>query len=114
LGPLVASAEAQGYGTNAAGMRTPYHGYFFRILKQQGPSAPGGAKDYVVNGHMTGGFAMLAFPAKYGDSGIMTFIVNRTGIVFEQNLGPATDTVARRITAYDPDESWEPTVTGPS
>jgi len=109
FGPLVASAEAQGYGTNAAGMRTPYHGYFFRILKQQGPSAPGGAKDYVVNGHMTGGFAMLAFPAKYGDSGIMTFIVDQTGIVFQQNLGPATDTVARRITAYDPDESWEPT-----
>jgi hypothetical protein len=109
FGPLVASAEAQGYGTNAAGIRTPYHGYYFRILKRQGASAPGGAKDYVVNGHMTGGFAMVAFPAKYGDAGVMSFIVNQTGIVFEKNLGPGTDVSARQITAYDPDESWQPT-----
>jgi hypothetical protein len=109
FGPLVASAEAAGYSAYAAGMRTPYHGYYFRILKQQGANAPGGAKDYVVNGHMTGGFAMIAFPAKYGDSGIMTFIVDQTGIVFEQNLGPGTDAAARQISTYDPDDSWQPT-----
>jgi hypothetical protein len=109
FGPLVAGAEAAGYSANAAGMRTPYHGYYFRILKQQGASAPGGAKDYVVGGHMTGVFAMIAFPAKYGDSGIMTFIVDQTGIVFEQNLGPGTDAAARQISTYDPDDSWRPT-----
>ncbi len=109
LGPLVASARAEGYGPNTTGKPRPYHGYYFKILTQQGANAPGGAKDYVVNGHMTGGFAMIAFPAKYGDSGIMTFIVDQTGIVFEKNLGPGTDAAARAIAAYDPDESWQPT-----
>lgn len=106
FGPLVASAEAAGYSANPAGTRTPYHSYYFRILTRQGPSAPGGAKDYVTGGHMTGGFAMIAFPAKYGDAGIMTFIVDQTGIVFERNLGPGTEAIARRITAYDPDQGW--------
>jgi hypothetical protein len=109
LGPLVASARAEGYGPSADGTPTPYHGYYFKILTRQGPNASGGAKDYVANGHMTGGFAMLAFPAKYGDSGIMTFIVDQTGVAFEKNLGPATEAIARRITTYDPDQSWQPT-----
>ena len=108
LGPLVANARAEGYSPNAAGAPTPYHGYYFKILTRQGPSAAGGAKDYIVNGHMTGGFAMIAFPAKYGDSGIMTFIVDQTGVVFEKNFGPGTEAIARRITAYDPDQSWIP------
>jgi hypothetical protein len=109
LGPLVASARAEGYGPHTNGTPTPYHGYYFEILTRQGPNASGGAKDYVANGHMTGGFAMLAFPAQYGDSGIMTFIVDETGIVFEKNLGPGTEAIAGRIAAYDPDQSWEPT-----
>lgn len=109
FGPLVASARAEGYGPNTTGKPRPYHGYYFKILTRQGPGAPGGANDYVVNGHMTGGFAMVAFPAQYGNSGIMTFIVNETGIVFEKNLGRGTAAAARRITAYDPDESWQPT-----
>jgi hypothetical protein len=109
LGPLVANARAEGYGPSTAGTPRPYHGYFFRILTRQGPSASGGAKDYIVNGHMTAGFAMIAFPAKYGDSGIMTFIVGPTGVVFEKNLGPGTEALARRIAAYDADQSWNPT-----
>jgi hypothetical protein len=109
LGPLVASARAEGYGPNADGTPTPYHGYYFKILTRQGPSGSGGSKDYIVNGHMTGGFAMIAFPAQYGDSGIMTFIVGQTGVVFEKNLGRGTEAIARRIIAYDPDQSWQPT-----
>lgn len=109
LGPLVASARSEGYGPNADGTPTPYRGYYFKILTRQGPNASGGAKDYIANGHMTGGFAMLAFPAKYGDSGIMTFIVDQTGVVFEKNLGPGTEAIARQITAYDPDQSWNAT-----
>jgi len=109
FGPLVASAEAEGYSSNPAGRRTPYHGYYYKILTRQGPSAAGGAKDYIADGHMTGGFAMVAFPAKYGDSGVMTFIVDQTGVVFEKNLGPGTEAAARRITAYDADQSWKPT-----
>jgi len=109
FGPLVANARAEGYGPNATGTPTPYHGYYFKILTRQGPNAPGGVKNYIVNGRMTGGFAMIAFPAKYSDSGIMTFIVGQTGVVFEKNLGPDTSAVARRIREYDPDQSWNPT-----
>jgi hypothetical protein len=111
LGPLVANARAEGYRPSAGGTPTPYHGYYFRILTRQGPSAEGGAKDYVAGGHMTGGFAVIAFPAKYRDSGVMTFIVNQNGIVFEKNLGTAAE--ARRISAYDPDQSWTPAHPGP-
>src|ERR1019366_4498121 len=84
FGPLVASARKEGYTKGHHGP-TPYHGYYFRILTRQGSGAPGGAKDYIVGGHMTGGFALLAFPAKWGDSGIMTFLVDQHGIVFEKN-----------------------------
>jgi len=109
LGPLVATAEAKGYPAPppAPAARTPLGGYYFRILLAQGPQAPGGAKSYLVGGHMTGGFALIAFPARWGDSGVMTFVVNQTGIVFEKNLGPDTTGAARRITAYNPDRSWK-------
>jgi len=107
LGPLVASARAEGYTAKDPHKGTePYHGYFFRILTSQGSHAPGGQKDYIVSGHMTGGFALVAFPARWGDSGVMTFIVNQSGIVFQKNLGPNTARLARDITQYDPDLSW--------
>jgi hypothetical protein len=106
LGPLVVAAEAQGYRVASVEGRAPFHGYFYRILTRQGPSAPGGAKDYLVKGHLTGGFALVAFPTTYGDSGVMTFIVNQDGIVYERNLGPNTAEIARRITEYDPDMTW--------
>lgn len=109
LGPLVATAEAKGYPAPppAAGGRVPFEGYYFRILTAQGGQASGGAKSYLARGHMTGGFALIAFPATWGDSGVMTFVVNQNGIVFEKNLGPDTAGVARRITAYNPDRSWK-------
>jgi hypothetical protein len=85
----------------------PYHGYLYRILTAQGKDAPGGAKSYVRDGRMTEGYALIAWPAKYADSGVMTFIVNRDGIVYQKNLGPGTDSAARAIPAYNPDPSWE-------
>jgi Protein of unknown function (DUF2950) len=102
-GPLVADAEAAGY---EQGKRHPFHGYYFRILKAQGPNVRGGAKDYVVDGKMTGGFAILAYPVEYGASGIMTFLVSRYGTVFQKDLGDATAETARAMTAFDPDASW--------
>ncbi|WP_316655665.1 DUF2950 domain-containing protein [Ralstonia condita] len=108
LGPLIALADAQRRGTSGTGPAAPFHGYVFRILTQQGTHAPGGAQDYVVDGHMTGGFALVAFPAAYGASGVMTFIVNQDGVVYQKNLGPHTAGTARRMRAYDPDESWTP------
>jgi len=109
LGPLVAKAEAKGYAAPppTAGGRAPLEGYYFRILMGQGPQAPGGARSYLAGGHMTGGFALIAFPARWGDSGVMTFVVNQHGIVFEKNLGPKTTRIARQATAYDPDRSWK-------
>ncbi len=109
LGPLVADARARGYapGTHR-GRPQPYYGYYFRILTAQGAHAPGGAQNYVVHGRMTGGFGLLAYPAKYGDSGVMTFVVNQTGIVFEKNLGSHTARVAGEIERYDPDSTWKP------
>ena len=107
LGPLVASAEARGYGVPNGEGAAPFQGYYYRILTAQGPHASGGAKSYLVGGHMTGGFALVAFPAKYGRSGVMTFIVNQSGIVFERNLGPDTDAIARRMTGFDPSGRWK-------
>ena len=107
FGPLVARARVEGYtGEGRHGRSAPYHGYYFRILTSQGPHAPGGARNYLVGGHMTGGFALLASPAKWGDSGIMSFLVNQDGIVFQKNLGPDTAQLARQITQYDPDLGW--------
>jgi hypothetical protein len=106
LGPLVARARVEGYQRQPPPRLTPYHGYYYRILTRQGANAPGGARDYIIDGHMRGGFALVAFPAKYGNSGVMTFLVNQTGIVYQKNLGPDTPTVAAQITAFDPDATW--------
>src|SRR5512137_1452607 len=84
-----------------------YHGYLYRVLTAQGKDAPGGARSYVRNGLMTDGYALIAWPAKWGDTGVMTFIVSKDGVVYQKNLGPQTDTVARSIAAYNPDSSWE-------
>lgn len=107
LGPLYASAKAAGYTKAGNGMPTPYHGYRYRILKGQGPDAPGGAYDYVAQGRMIGGFALVAWPASYGSSGVMTFIVNHDGVVYEKDLGPETATAAGKITRFNPDKSWK-------
>jgi len=109
LGPLVEQAEEEGYpGATlpANGKQAPYHGYLFRILKAQGPNAPGGARDYVKDGQMTGGFAFLAWPAEHGKSGVVTFLVDQDGIVFQKDLGPATAKVVAGMTRFDPDLTW--------
>lgn len=108
LGPLVAQARAEGYVSELPeGKRQPYYGYYYRILTRQGAHASGGARNYLAaDGRMSGGFALLAYPAVYGDSGVMTFIVNQNGIVREKNLGPRTASIARAIREYDPDPSW--------
>jgi hypothetical protein len=114
LGPLVAQAQAEGYSDkpiknrrpNQAHPATPYHGYYYQILESQGPHAPGGAKDYLAQGQMRGGFALATYPAKWGDSGMMTFIVNQDAIVYQKNLGPTTEQLAGQITSFDPDGSW--------
>ena len=107
LGPLIATATAEGYGEKALSKHQPYHGYFYKILKAQGSHASSGARNYVdKNGHMTKGFALVAFPARYNDSGVMTFIVNHNGIVYQKNLGPKTAVIASKMTQYDPDSSW--------
>lgn len=105
LGEEFASARAEGYRPGE-GQPIPYHGYYFRILKAQGPNAPGGKYDYVVKGKMIGGFALVAYPAEYDVSGVMTFIVNHDGVVFEKDLGPKTTELARAMKTFDPDESW--------
>jgi hypothetical protein len=110
FGPLVADATAEGYRpAEAKEGPAPYHGYFFRILTAQGTHGPGGARSYVKDGRMTGGFALVAWPADYGSSGIMTFMVGEQGVVFQKNLGAGTSEAVKAITAYDPDGSWEPT-----
>ena len=107
LGELVAQASAEGY--KAGEGRTPYHGYYYRILTQQGPHAQGGALDYVVKGKMIGGFALVAYPAEYGNSGVMTFLVNHAGTVYQKDLGADTTMLARRMTSFDPDQTWKKT-----
>jgi hypothetical protein len=105
VGPVAAQATADGYKADPA-HRQPFHGYYFAMLTKQGPDAPGGAKDYIVNGKMTGGFAVVAYPAKYGDSGAMTFIVDRDGVVLQKDLGRSTDQVASAMTEFNPDKTW--------
>ena len=107
LGDLVASAQAAGYKPGTSAQPKAYFGYHYRILKAQGPDAPGGAYDYVVRGRMIGGFALLAYPATYRNSGIMTFIVNQDGVVYQKDLGPATASVAKKITKFNPDATWQ-------
>jgi hypothetical protein len=106
LGPLVAQARREGY-KRTAGKPTPYHGYYYKILTGQGPNAPGGAYDYMVRGQMIGGFAMVAYPAQYGSSGIMTFLVNHDGVVYQKDLGPRTAALAQSMTRFNPGETWK-------
>jgi len=105
LGPLVDSARAEGYGKGGKG--APYYGYHYRILRSQGADAPGGAYSYVAQGKMIGGHAMVAWPASYGNSGVMTFIVNHDGVVYQKDLGPKTAEAVQQITRFNPDKSWK-------
>ena len=105
LGPLVVRAHAEGYRRQGSGP-TPYHGYVYRILTAQGPDAPGGEYDYVSRGHMIAGFALVAFPAEYGASGVMTFLVNHDGIIFQKDLGPDTRRLALGMRSFNPDLTW--------
>jgi hypothetical protein len=107
LGQLYASATAAGYKGGAQGKPVPYHGYYFRVLKAQGPDAKGGAYDYVARGKMIGGFAMVAYPATYGNSGVVTFIVNHDGTVYEKDLGPKTAGIALKMSKFNPDGTWK-------
>lgn len=107
LGPLFDARRAKGYVPDEGGKPAPYHGYHYKILKMQGPKAPGGAYDYVVNGKMIGGFALVAYPAQYRNSGVMTFIVNHDGVVYQKDLGSKTAEVARQMTRFNPDETWK-------
>jgi len=111
LGPLVAQARVEGYHRTATMLndeQAPYHGYYFKILTRQGKHAPGGKFNYIINGRMIAGFALIAWPAEWGNTGVMTFIVNQQGKVCQKNLGPKTVKIARAMTAYDPDETWLP------
>ncbi len=108
LGELAAEAVKEGYtGKKAGNKPTPFHGYYYKILKAQGKNAPGGAYDYIVKGKMIGGFAMVTYPAQYGNSGVMTFIVNHNGVVYQKNIGKNTEKIASAMTKFDPDKSWE-------
>jgi len=106
MGFFAAEAADEGYRRKEGGQPTPFHGYYFKILKAQGKNAPGGAYNYVIHGHMVAGFALVAWPASYGNSGVMTFIVNQNGIVYEKNLGPKTAQIAKAMTRYNPDKTW--------
>jgi Protein of unknown function (DUF2950) len=107
IGPLVASAFAKGYAKSQDGAPTPYRGYYYRILGRQGKDGPGGAKGYIVNGKMTAGFAFVAYPAEYRSSGVMTFIVNEDGVVYQKDLGKKTDALAKAMKEYNPNSSWQ-------
>lgn len=109
LGDLVGQAAQEGRAINTAGgaQPSPFQGYYFKILIAQGSAAVGGAKQYVVNGDMSGGFALVAWPAQYDSTGVMTFIVNQDDTVFQKDLGAQTDAAARKITSYNPDKSWQ-------
>jgi len=107
IGPLVAAAVAEGYSKGLGDTPTPYQGYYFRILTRQGKNSPSGAKSYVVNGKMTGGFAFVAYPAEYRSSGVMTFIVSNDGVVYEKDLGKKTDVVAKAMKEYNLNSGWQ-------
>ena len=107
MGELISRAFAEGY-TNR---NQPYHGYYFKVLTIQGPHATGGRMSYLQNGLMTKGFALIAWPADYESTGVMTFIVDKTGIVYQKNFGAKTTEIARNYSAYDPDQSWVPVAT---
>lgn len=107
IGPLMAWAVAEDHAESQDGALTPYRGYYYRILTRQGRNGPGGAKNYVVSGKMTGGFAFVAYPAEYRSSGVMTFIVNEDGVVYERDLGNKTDVLAKAMKEYNPDSKWK-------
>jgi len=107
IGPLVAYATGQGYG-GQHDTPQPFHGYYYRMLTAQGANAKGGAKSYIVDGKMTGGFAFVAYPAEYRNSGVMTFVVGPDGTVYEKDLGPQTADLAKQMKAYNPDKTWKP------
>lgn len=106
LGPIMSQARSTGYNLKASATPSPYHGYYYRILTAQGKAAPGGAYSYLVKGKMIGGFAVVAYPAEYGNSGVMTFIVNHEGKVFQKNLGTNTAAIAKSMKEYNPDSTW--------
>ena len=106
FGPLVAEAHAEGYASHKSAGPHPFHGYYFRILTRQGPAAPGGKKDYLSHGNLTGGFALVAYPEHWDQSGIMTFIVAQDGKVFQRNLGEKTARIAGRMKEYNPERDW--------
>ncbi|MEW6250312.1 MAG: DUF2950 domain-containing protein [Planctomycetota bacterium] len=121
LGPLIAEAQSQGYfktdapattqpaaqpATQPAAGPRPYHGYFYKIVTRQGERAPGGKYDYVINGHMVAGFALVAWPVEYGESGVMTFVVSTNGKVYEKDLGEKTAELVAAIAEYNPDDTW--------
>ena len=105
IGPQLVSATNEGYNLQR-GQQAPFHGYYYRILTKQGPAAKGGARDYMVDGKLTKGFAFVAYPAEYRNSGVMTFIVGQDGVVYEKDLGPETAQLAAAITEYNPDKTW--------
>ena len=109
LGLRFAEAQRQGYtaARDARGKPLPYHGYYYRLLTAQGPDAPGGAYDYLVRGHLIGGFALVAYPAQWGASGIMTFLVNHDGVVYQKDLGPKTAAIAEAMKRFNPDTTWQ-------
>ncbi len=104
---MVGEAQKEGYKKKSGNEPSPYHGYFYKILKAQGRNAPRGAYNYVINGKMIGGFAMVAYPAKYGSSGIKTFIISHDGVVYEKDLGKKTASMAQAMTMFNPDKSWQ-------
>ncbi|MFO0830016.1 MAG: DUF2950 domain-containing protein [Phycisphaerales bacterium] len=108
LGELVAGATAEGYFSGGSNRPQPFHGYYYRILSAQGPAAPGGAMNYVASGHMIGGFAVVAWPAEYANSGLKTFIVNHQGVVYQRDLGDDTEAIAKGMKEFNPDAGWEP------
>ena len=106
---MVAQARVEGYRHKTkilAEEQSPYHGYYFKILTKQGKHAPGGKYNYIINGHMIAGFALVAWPAEWGNTGVMTFIINQPGKVFQKNLGPKSSTVAAALTTFDLDSTW--------
>ncbi|MGO8790239.1 MAG: DUF2950 domain-containing protein [Terriglobia bacterium] len=107
IGPLVAAAVAEGFAPSGAGAPTPYRGYYYHTLTGAGKNAPGGAKKYLVDGKMTGGFAFVAYPAEYRSSGVMTFIVNEEGVVYQKDLGKKTEALGKAMKEYNPNSSWQ-------
>lgn len=107
IGPLIATATAAGYKKSDTGGPIPFHGYLYKILTGQGKNAPGGAKSYLEDGKMTGGFAFLAYPAEYKSSGVMTFMIDSDGVVVQKDLGPDTAKLANEITEFNPDKTWD-------